>query len=117
MNTPTVNQVVSRLSELSRALDDATDEYALLDEAWVKAKATYRVEYARSFLTTEGSVAHREQTAVITVQQEWLEMEIADQKVRACRERIRTIRDQIEVGRSLNSAIKSEWAASGVGQP
>jgi hypothetical protein len=45
-----------------------------------------------------------------------LDAEIAEQQVRACRERIRTIRDQIEVGRSLNSAIKSEWSAGAVGQ-
>ncbi|AHH98217.1 hypothetical protein KALB_4855 [Kutzneria albida DSM 43870] len=98
-------------------LDEATNEYAELDEAWVRAKAAHRVAYARSFLTTEGSVGFREQTAVLKVEDEWFAMEIADQKVRACKERIRTIRDQIEVGRSLSSAIKAEFAAGAVGQP
>lgn len=116
-DTPTVNEVVKRLAELSRMLDSATDEIARLDEAAVRAKGRYQVAFARAFLGQEtGSVDHRKQTAVLACQNEWLDAEIGDQQVRACRERIRTIRDQIEVGRSLNSAIKAEWSASAVGQ-
>ena len=39
--------------------------------------------------------------------------EIADQKTRACKERIRTLRDQLEIARSLGASLRSEWAASG----
>ena len=106
------------MAELSKLLDAATVEIARLDEAAVRAKGRYQVEYARSFLGQEsGSVDARKQTAVLACQNQWLEAEIAEQQVRACRERIRTIRDQIEVGRSLNSAVKAEWTAGAVGQP
>jgi hypothetical protein len=116
-NTPTVNDVVHRLAELSRMLDAATEEIGQLDEAAVIAKGQYQVAFAREFLGQEsGSVDHRKQAAVLACKDNWLDAEIAEQKVRACRERIRTIRDQIEVGRSLNSAIKAEWAAGAVGQ-
>lgn len=115
---PTVNDVVLRLAELSRMLDAATAEIARLDESGVRAKGRYQVAFATSFLGQEsGSVDHRKQTATLACQSQWLDAEIAEQQVRACRERIRTIRDQIEVGRSLNSAVKAEWAASAVGQP
>lgn len=117
MSTPTTHDVIHRLAELSRMLDAATAEIATLDEAAVRAKGRYQVEYARAFLSQEsGSVDARKQTAVLACKDHWLDAEIAEQKVRACRERIRTIRDQIEVGRSLNSAVKSEWAAGAVGQ-
>lgn len=116
MNTPTTNAVIQRLSQLSRMLDDATEEYARLDEEWVRAKAAHQVGYARAFLKSEGSVDARKQLAILEMEGEYFAMELADQKVRACKERIRTLRDQIEVGRSLNSAVKSEWAASAVGQ-
>lgn len=116
-DTPTVNDVVRRLAELSRMLDAATEEIARLDETAVRAKGRYQVAFARSFLGQEsGSMDARKQTAVLACQTEWLDAEIVEQQVRACRERIRTIRDQIEVGRSLNSAIKAEWGASAVGQ-
>lgn len=116
MTTPTQNDVVLRLASLSRMLDAATTEIAELDEAAVRAKSRYQVAFARAFLGETGSVDHRKQSAVLACEKEWLDAEIGEQKVRACKERIRTIRDQIEVGRSLNSAVKAEWAAGAVGQ-
>lgn len=116
MTTPTTNQVVHQLVELSRLLHVATVEIAELDEAAVLAKAGFEVAFARAFLSSEGAMDIRKQQAVLDTADQKLGMELAEQKVRACRERIRTIRDQIEVGRSLNSAVKAEWAASAVGQ-
>lgn len=116
MTTPTTHQVIKRLSELSRMLDDATSEVAELDEAAVLAKSAYEVSFARAFLSGDGAMDVRKQQAVLDAADQKLGAEIAEQKVRACRERIRTLRDQIDVGRSLNSAVKSEWAAGAVGQ-
>lgn len=98
-------------------LDAATVEVAELDEAHVLAKAAYEVGFARAFIKAQGAEHFRKQSAVLDMADEKLAMDLAEQKLRACRERIRTIRDQIDVGRSLNSAVKSEWTASGVGQP
>lgn len=117
MTTPTTHQVIKRLSDLSRMLDAATMEVAELDETAVRAKCAYEVRFARSFLSSEGAMDVRKQQAVLDAADQKLGAEMAEQKVRACRERIRTLRDQIDVGRSLNSAVKSEWAASGAGQP
>lgn len=116
MSTPTTHSVIHRLSQLSVLLDKATEEYATLDEEWVRHKAAHQVGYARVFLTSQGSVDARKQTAVLEMSDQFLAMELAEHKVRACRERIRTLRDQIEIGRSLNSAVKSEWSAGAVGQ-
>lgn len=116
MTTPTTHQVIQQLAHLSRMLDAATAEVARLDEAAVQAKARHEVAYARAFLTCEGAMDVRKQTAVLDTSDQKLNAEIAEQKVRACRERIRTIRDQIEVGRSLNSAVRAEWNAGAVGQ-
>lgn len=110
-----IDRVVSRLAELSRMLDQATDEIARLDEAAVRATAKHEVEFARHYLTAEGSQEARKQQALLLVADVKLDAEIARQRVRACQERIRTLRSQIEVGRSLNAAQRSEWAASGVG--
>ena len=108
------NSVVKRLGELSRMLDAATLEAAQLDEAAVRAKARHEVEYARAYLTGEGSVEDRKQAAKLATEREALDADIAAQRLRACQERIRTLRVQIDVGRSLNAAQRSEWAASGV---
>lgn len=117
MTTPTPNEVVLRLSELSRLLGAATTEIAQLDEDAVKARGAYEVAYARAFLTCEGAMDVRKQQAVLDVASVKLTAEIAEQKVRACRERIRTLRDQLEIGRSIGAAIRTELAATSGIQP
>ena len=103
--------ITGRLAELSRMLDAATSEIADLDEQAVRAKQAHEVAYARAFLTSEGAMDARKQQAVLATDAEKLGAEIAQQKVRACQERIRTIRVQIDVGRSLGAAQRAEFTA------
>lgn len=109
----TPNEVVQNLVAISHELDKKTAEIAALDEAAVRAKAAYQVGYARAFLTAEGAVDVRKQTAVIKCEVLWLEMELAEQKLRAARESIRTLRDRLDVGRSIGTAARAEAAAAG----
>ena len=113
---PSQKDIVLRLSELSRLLDAATIEVAELDEAAVRAKAAFEVEHARAFLADEGPMDARKAQATVKVSDFWLAMELAQAKHRACRERIRTLGVQIEVGRTLSAATRSQFAAESVGQ-
>ena len=51
---PTQTEIVLRLAELSRLLDAATLEVAVLDEEAVRAKQAHEVASARAYLTAEG---------------------------------------------------------------
>ena len=113
---PSHQQALERLAELSRLLDKATDEIAEADEESVRAKQLYEVAYARAFLDAIGSMELRRQIANFETREENLIMELAQAKVRAIKERIRTLGTQIEVGRSLASAHKNQFAAEPVGQ-
>jgi hypothetical protein len=64
-----------------------------------------------------GSIKDREQAAVLAVEEQRLEAEVADQMTRAAKERIRVLRDRLEIGRSLNAARRAEFVAEPVGQP
>lgn len=108
-------EIVKWLIKLSHLLDAATKEIEQLDDEAVRAKARHQVAHAGAYLNTTGTVDVRKSETVLAVQNEYLDMEIAECKVRACKERIRTLRDQLDVGRSLNAASRAEWAASGVG--
>ena len=110
---PTQQQVVLRLAELSRLLDHKTQEIRDLDEKAVRAKAQYERSFARKFLDTTGAVDVRKQTAVLETADLRLDMELADVLVRAAREAIRTLRDQLDVGRSLNAATRAQAQADG----
>lgn len=113
---PNHQQALERLAELSKLLDKATDEIAILDEEAVRAKQLYEVAYARAFLDAIGSMDLRRQIATYETREENLTMELAQAKVRAIKERIRTLGTQIEVGRSLASAHKNQYLAEPVGQ-
>lgn len=113
---PTQAVALERLAELSRLLDAATDDIAVLDEEAVRAKAKYEVAYAKQFLEAIGSMDIRKQVAIYETQDESLTYELAQMKVRACKERIRTLGVQIEVGRSIASATKTQFMAEAVGQ-
>lgn len=116
MNTPTTNDVILQLAQLGRDLDNKQREIRDLDEAAVRARARYEVTLSRNFLKAEGAMDVRKHTAIVESADLKLDAEIADQVLRAARESIRVLRDRLDIGRSLNSAIKSEWSAQLAGQ-
>ncbi len=113
---PNQVDIVLRLSELSRLLDKATDEVAVLDEDAVKAKQKAEVAEAKAYLQADGSIEARKAQATVQVADLVLHAELAAAKHRACRERIRTLGVQIEVGRSLSAAIRNQFTAEPIGQ-
>jgi len=116
VSTPTVNDVILTLAQLGRDLDNKQAEISRLDEAAVRARSRFEVAYAWAFIAAAGAEGLRKQTAVLETETAKLDAEIADQVLRAARESIRVLRDRLDIGRSLNSAIKSEWSAQGAGQ-
>lgn len=113
---PSQQQVVVRLSELSRLLDAATSEAAELDELYVVAKQRFEVAHARAYLAADGPVDSRKAQAAVACADLSLAMELAGAKYRAVKERIRTLGVQIDVGRSVGSAVRSQFAAEPSGQ-
>lgn len=113
---PNQLDVIKRLSELSRMLDAATDEIAKLDSDAVEKKIAFETAYARSFLKSQGSMDIRKYEATSNCALLKLEMEIAEQLVRACKERINTLRSQISIGQSVSAAIRQQFSAEGSGQ-
>lgn len=109
----TANEVAAQLAELARELERATTELNRLDDAAVRAKSRYEVAYARAFLTAEGAMDVRKQQAVLDVADQRLAAEVAEQQVRATKEHIRTLRDRLDVGRSLGAALRSQMIADG----
>lgn len=105
--------VVMRLAQISRQLDAAQTELANADEAAVRSRQRYEVAYSRAILTVEASNADtRKARATLDTETQKLDAEIADQQVRALRVRIAVLRDQVEIGRSLSAALRSEWAVT-----
>lgn len=113
---PGILDAVRWLTRLSDLLEDVTKpggELERLEEERIRAQQRYEVHYARVFLTATGSVDARKHTAVLECADDKFALEMATAKRDACRERIRTLRSQIDVGRSLQTTIRSELDALG----
>ena len=113
---PNQLEVLTRLAEVSRLLDRATDEIAVFDEMAVRAKQAFEVAYARAYLAAEGSIEARKALATVATDAVALDAELAGAKLRAARERIRTLGAQLDVGRTLSAALRSQFIAEPTGQ-
>ena len=112
MSNLTPQQVIETLTKISKDIDEATDDIALLDEAAVRARVAHKVAYARAFLEVEGPMDVRRYTADSVTVDSLLGTELADQALRAAVSAIRALRDRLEVGRSLGPLVRLEWGQS-----
>jgi biopolymer transport protein ExbB/TolQ len=111
-----VQSVVMNLAAIGRELDRLSREAAAQDEVVVRAYSAHRKAYAEAFTSGAGSVKDREQAAVLVCEPLKLEAELAEQVLRAMKERVKVLRDRLEIGRSVNAAIRTQFTTEGIGQ-
>src|SRR5699024_7025116 len=107
-----VQSVVMNLAAIGRELDHLSREVTEEDEAGETAYTGDR----KADATGNGSVKDREQAAVLACEPLKLEAELAEQMLRATKERIKVLRDRLEIGRSVNAAIRAQFTTEGIGQ-
>lgn len=113
---PNQTEVIKRLSELSRMLDKATEEIAILDHDYVVKKQAYEMGYSSAFIQSTGSMDIRKHEALLSNGELRFQMELAEQVLRACKERINTLRAQISIGQSVSAALRQSFSAEATGQ-
>jgi hypothetical protein len=112
----TPNEIAAALAKLSRELDDVTVALDTADRDAVNAREDYTMAYAKAFLAADGSMDVRRYVATEQTHDTRLAAEAAEQIVRGLRTRRDTLKVRVDVGRSVNAALKAELATLG-GQP
>ena len=102
--------ITNTLMVIAKAIEDTTADIAQLDTAATTTRARYKREYARAFLSADGSNDVKRYTAELATADLNLETELAEQVLRSARDSIRMLRDRLEVGRSLSAIMRMEWA-------
>jgi len=69
-----------------------------------------------AFIESTGSMDLRKYEANLKCSDLKLEMELAEQVLRACKERINTLRAQISIGQSVSAALRTQFGAEATGQ-
>jgi hypothetical protein len=100
-------QAEAELRRLARKLEERTDALAGLLETAAAADVAYRVAYAKALLRAEGrTVADREAIATLAVEHQLRDRKTTDAVADACREAVRSLRDQLSAVQSVNANVR-----------
>ena len=104
----TPNEVVLRLSELSRQLDAVVTTLREAEVDAAQKRHAADLAESRAFVASEGAMELRKHLARIAAARAEDEALVAEATLRWLRQRIRAIDTAIEVGRSYGAAVRAE---------
>jgi hypothetical protein len=98
----------AELERLSSRLEAKSNVLGTLLRKAAEADVAYRVAYAKAMLVAqEKTVAERESWATVQCEALLLERKISEAIADACRESVRSIREQLQAMRSINSNART----------
>lgn len=112
----TLEDTMARLAEISRLLDEATEDLGDMDHAAVRAKIAYLRAYNSALLAAEGAVDIKRAKAELDALDEIQHKELCESNVRIGKERLRTLRDQMEILRTTAAGQRVQFMAEPTGQ-
>jgi hypothetical protein len=110
------NDLIKKMNEIWVMLDQAENDIGIYDEDAVRKKIAFEQAYARTFMSLDGSMELRKQQAILDTVDSRLDFELAEVKLRACKERIRKLGSQLDIVRSMNAAQQRQFMTEPIGQ-
>lgn len=94
------------LRRVAKKLEAQTDDLAPLLQSAAEAEVAYKLAYARALLGAEGkTVGDREAEATILTERQYTDRKIKEAVADACRESVRSLRDQLSAVQSVNRNV------------
>jgi hypothetical protein len=106
----TPHDVAMALASLGRDLDAAVRTLNTADKDAVGRREDYTMAHSKAFLVATGAMDLRKHQAIVDSHAERLAAETAEQIVMGIRRQIDSIKVRVDIGRSVNSALKTELA-------
>lgn len=100
------NDILNLLNEL----EEETEAFETLSEDAAKKEAHYKAEWAKSYLSAEGSIKQRESWADYQIADIHMAWKIAEALVKSKREKLTSIRTAIDALRTLNANVRTSLA-------
>ena len=103
---------------LGRSLDSLKNHVRLYAEAErkaVRARHIADLTEAKEFLSAEGAVEARKQTAFVAAEALLFDAEAAEAEVRIAKAKIRAIEAEIDIGRTHGATVRAEFKTMGYG--
>jgi len=104
----TPEELIAALQQATAALNEATLEYAkcLKDEA--TAKNTYKLEYAKRYLTIGGTVAEREAQCLNALAKEYTDASLAEAFTKATKAALDRQYAELHTLQSIGATLRAE---------
>ena len=106
----TPNQVVLHLSELGRELDMTTKMFGQADLDAVEKRHAADMNESRAFVRADGSIELRKHLARIETDRLEHDALVAEALTRHLKAQLRALETRIEIGRSMNAALRAEFS-------
>ena len=110
MSELTPATIAATFSNIAKAIEDKAGEVERLDAEATRRRVEFKRRYAAVFLSTDASNEVRRYTAEFQTADLLMEVELAEQVLRAAREALKVLRDRLEIGRSMSAVMRMEWA-------
>lgn len=101
-------EAASTLWQIEQDIDTETQELVRLRGEYAGLLKAHRLEFAEKFLTSQGSMDWRRRYAERESIDSWHAVQVHEQLVEACKDKLRALRDRSEIGRAINSNLKEE---------
>lgn len=120
MSDLTPASVINTLTEIGKRIDAVTAELPELEMAELKARHSYKLGYAESFLRLdhvdeEGqriTESIRRARADVDCALLYFEAEAAAVRLKTKRDELKALQARLDIGRSLSAVMRAEWGQS-----
>lgn len=105
-------QIEKRLTDLSREIEDAHKDLVSDESTYHVAKASYEIAMAQSRIAVSHAdkkmtTGLREDVALMENREQYMNLAIAEAKVKASRANVNRIRTQVDIARSISVSVRS----------
>lgn len=99
--------VEEEIIRLLNLLEEEVEVFERLSEDAAKKEATFKAEWAKSYLANSGSIKEREAWADYQMADHAMNYKIAEALVKSKREKLSSLRTSIDALRTLNANVRS----------
>ena len=89
-------------------LEDETEAFESLTEDSAKKEATYKAEWAKAYLSAQGSIKEREAWADYKLDESSFDYKISEALVKSKREKLLSLRTSVHAMRTLNANVRHQ---------
>lgn len=100
--------IESEIIRFVQMLEEETENYAIVARDHAKKEAIHKTEWAKAYMSATGPVAERTAWSDYKTKDTLFDMKLADALMRAKREKLNSVRTNIDALRTLSANVRAQ---------